>query len=139
MSFGIHFKVPVERRRYRHYLDRLVDTAIPTAKRIGNPPDIYLRNKKTNTWLHIDISCLADALMATLPGNMLRSWQSTMTYWWRSAVCCSVRHWLFQWCWEHWARCTQILPKGWTSFQVITTYSTYRNSASPWLDGLRQR
>ena len=65
-----HFQVPVECRWYRHQPDRLVetddivmmwDTTIPTAGKIkANRPDICLRDKKANTCLLIDISCLAD-------------------------------------------------------------------------------
>ena len=65
-----HFSFPVESRWYRHQPDRLVeteditimwDTTIPTDKKIkANRPDICLRNRKTNTCLLIDISCLAD-------------------------------------------------------------------------------
>ena len=65
-----HFRVPVERRWYRHQPDRLVetddivvmwDTTIPTAGKIkANRPDICLRDKKANTCLLIDISCPAD-------------------------------------------------------------------------------
>ena len=41
------------------------DTTIPTAKKISaNRPDIYFRNKKTNTCLLIDISCAAESKIA---------------------------------------------------------------------------
>ena len=38
--------------------------------------------------------------MATLPGNSLRSWQLQQLVGGGKATCGSVRHWLFQWCWE---------------------------------------
>ena len=129
-----HFGVPVESRWYRHHPDRLVetdditmmwDTTIPTATKIkANRPDICFRNKKTN--------CLPDV---TSPRNMLRSCRNTVTCGWREASCGSVEHWLFQWCWELRAQCTRILHGGWTLFQVITTWSTYRKQCS--LDPVR--
>ena len=60
----------MESRWYRHQPDRLVetddivvmwDTTIPTARKLkANRLDICLRDKKANTCLLIDISCLAD-------------------------------------------------------------------------------
>jgi hypothetical protein len=51
------------------------DSTIPTAKMIkASLPDIFLRNKKNNTRLLVDISCPAGG---NIDKRVLRSWRST--------------------------------------------------------------
>ena len=84
------------------------DTAIATAKMIGvDRPDICFRNKKTNTCLLIDISCTAFGNIAKKQAEKLAKYSDLwveVSHMWQ----CRVGHWLFQWCWERWAQCTQV-------------------------------
>ena len=128
-----NFGVPVESRWYQHHPDRLVetddittmwDTTIATAGKIkANRPDICLRNKKTNTCLLIDISCPADGNIAKKHAENLAKYSDLRVE--RSRVW-HCRTLVVPVVLELWAQCTQVLHGGWTLFQVITIFSTYR-------------
>ena len=115
---------------YRHHPDRLLETdniltmwvtAITAASKIG--PDVCVRNKKTNTCFHIEVSCPAD-------GNIVKKQAENLTKCsdFRVEISCmwQCRTLVVPWCWERCEQCTPVLHGGWTLFQVITTCSTQK-------------
>ena len=118
---------------YGHHPDRFVemdditmmwDITIPTAKRIkANRPGIFLRNKKSNTCLLIDISCPADGNIGKKHTEKLAKysdlWVEISCMWHCQTLAVPVVL-------RALGTVLAVLHNGWTLFQVITTCSTYR-------------